>query len=565
VVGNPPFIGPARMRDALGDGYTETVRKIHNDVGESSDFVMYWWNHAAELARVGKVQRFGFITTNSLRQTFNRRVLETHMTAKNPLSLLFAVPDHPWVDSADGAAVRIAMTTGIAGVQYGLLQSVTNERIGDGDGYEVELADTRGKIQTDVTIGANVAGAAKLQANAKVSSMGVKLHGKGFLLDQKEASNLGASPLVRPYVGSRSLAQHAKEMYVIDAYGLTEKQLRVDHPHIFQILREQVFPERAQNRRATYRRNWWIFGEPRRELRAFTAGLTQATVTSRTAKHRIFRMAAVSTVFESEVVVLGLEDLHNLGILSSSAHTLWALAKGSILGPTPRYNNSICFETFPFPDASEEQKSRIRELAEQLDTHRKRQQEQHPDLTMTGMYNVLEKLRSGDALTAKEKSTHEQGLVSVLKQLHDELDKAVFDAYGWPATLSDAEILERLVALNAERAAEEAQGKTRWLRPEYQCPSDAGLEQGELAVTGASSPVETKKRAKATKHPWPKSLPDQVRVLREALTAHSGPVTVEAIARQFTRARKDRVEELLQTLVAMGQARKVGDAQFIGG
>ena len=134
------------MRQALGDGYTDTVRKVHNDVGESSDFVMYWWNHAAELTRAGKIQRFGFITTNSLRQTFNRRVLETHMTAKKPLSLLFAIPDHPWVDSADGAAVRIAMTTAGGGECQGLLQSVISEQTGPGDGYDVDLDSNRGTL-----------------------------------------------------------------------------------------------------------------------------------------------------------------------------------------------------------------------------------------------------------------------------------------------------------------------------------------------------------------------------------------------------------------------------------
>ena len=63
-----------------------------------------------------------------------------------------------------------------------------------------------------------------------------------------------------------------------------------------------------------------------------------------------------------------------------------------------------------------------------------------PRLTMTGMYNVLEKLRSGETLTDKEKTIHEQGLVSVLKQIHEELDAAVFDAYGWPVTLTDEEM-----------------------------------------------------------------------------------------------------------------------------
>ncbi len=79
IVGNPPFIGTARMREDLGDGYAETLRAAYPDVPESADFVMYWWHKAALLVRAGRVQRFGFITTNSLRQTFNRRVVEAHL------------------------------------------------------------------------------------------------------------------------------------------------------------------------------------------------------------------------------------------------------------------------------------------------------------------------------------------------------------------------------------------------------------------------------------------------------------------------------------------------------
>lgn len=80
IVGNPPFIGASRMRDALGDGYVEALWKAYPKVPQSADFVMFWWEKAAVAARTwnGKegVRRFSLITTNSLRQTFNRRVLE---------------------------------------------------------------------------------------------------------------------------------------------------------------------------------------------------------------------------------------------------------------------------------------------------------------------------------------------------------------------------------------------------------------------------------------------------------------------------------------------------------
>jgi hypothetical protein len=95
IVGNPPFIGASAMRAALGDGYTEALRGSWPAVPESADFVMYWWQRAADTVRVGEARRFGLITTNSLRQTFNRRVIEAEQRANPPLRLAFAIPDHP--------------------------------------------------------------------------------------------------------------------------------------------------------------------------------------------------------------------------------------------------------------------------------------------------------------------------------------------------------------------------------------------------------------------------------------------------------------------------------------
>ena len=246
-------------------------------------------------------------------------------------------------------------------------------------------------------------------------------------------------------------------------------------------------------------------------------------------------------------------------MLSSHIHIVWALASGAWLVDRPNYNHSDCFNKFPFPDASEDQKERIRDLAESLNAHRKRQQEQHFSLTMTNMYNVLEKLRSGEPLTEKEQVTHEQGLVSVLLQIHDELDTAVFDAYGWPTSLSDEEILERLVALNAERAAEERQGIIRWLRPYFQNPAGTGQTQTAFEQTASVSTKEKKtKRAQ-----WPKSLSEQAQAVRSTLVTLASPATPEDIAKSFSRAKVDRVDDLLETLVTLGQALQLDDGRFV--
>jgi hypothetical protein len=281
-----------------------------------------------------------------------------------------------------------------------------------------------------------------------------------------------------------------------------------------------------------------------------------------TAKHRVFQFLDASILPDQMLVITASDDAFLLGVLSSRLHVVWALAAGGRLGVgnDPRYNKTRCFEPFPFPAASDEQKQTIRALAEQLDAHRKRQQALHPDLTLTGMYNVLEKLRSGEPLTAKEKISHEQGLVAILKQLHDELDAAVFAAYGWPATLSDAEILEKVVALNRERAREEEQGLIRWLRPEYQQPHGAQVTIQDDLNLGETEAAPLTIKAKLL---WPKTLPEQVQAVRAALARAAAPITAETLARTFQRARADKVGELLETLAALGQVREVEPGSFV--
>jgi hypothetical protein len=114
IVGNPPFIGGKDIRARLGDALAEALWAAHKHMNESADFVMYWWDRAAELlTRKGTVlRRFGLVTTNSISQVFQRRVVERHLNAKKPISIVMAIPDHPWTRATeDAAAVRIAMTT----------------------------------------------------------------------------------------------------------------------------------------------------------------------------------------------------------------------------------------------------------------------------------------------------------------------------------------------------------------------------------------------------------------------------------------------------------------------
>ena len=568
VVGNPPFIGASLMRAALGDGYTEAVRSAHADLGASSDFVMYWWNHAARLVRAKKIKRFGFVSTNSIRQTFNRRVLQEHMKAADPVSILFAIPDHPWVDSADGAAVRIAMTSVASGTRDGQLFEVVSESDGAYGVATVAFRERIGKIQADLSIGADVAGAVTLRANEGLSCPGVKLHGAGFIVTPEEAAHLGLGTVpgleshIRGYRNGRDLASRPRGVMVIDLLGLTEQEVRNRFPAVYQWLVERVKPERDQNNRSTYRDNWWIHGEPRSSFRPSLRGLSRFIATVETSKHRYFQFLDASILPDNMLVCIAQDDPYVLGVLSSHLHVTWALEAGGRLGVgnDPRYNKSRCFETFPFPNTTEGAKAAIREIGEQLDAHRKARQSGHPELTITGMYNVLQLLRQGATLTEKDRQIHEKGLVAVLREIHDELDRLVSAAYGWPANIPDDEILVRLVNLNAERAQEEAAGRVLWVRPDFQAVA-GGTEQQSLDVL---RPASGKKPAtiSTAKREWPADLPDQVGAVRVALLGAGAPATAEDVARRFARVRTARITPILDTLVAMGQARITPDGRY---
>ncbi|MBD8877763.1 class I SAM-dependent DNA methyltransferase [Roseibium polysiphoniae] len=571
IVGNPPFIGASRLRDSLGDGYVEALWKAYPKMPQSADLVMFWWDKAALAARgfdrkkAKGTRRFGLITTNSLRQTFNRRVLEPHLNdPKKPLSLLFAIPDHPWVDTQFGAAVRISMTVGAAGNRAGQLLSVATEskERSEADGRLVTFDHQIGKVFANLQIGADVAGARSLTANANLAHRGMQLIGSGFILRPAEAKALGlgtmpeASAHIRSYRNGRDLTSAPRDVMVIDLFGLTEAQVRERFPAVYQHVLDNVKPERDLNNRDSYKRNWWIHGEPRRDLRRALKGLPRYIATVETMKHRVFQFLDADILPDNMLVAIALDDAAKLAVLSSKHHVVWSLAAGGRLGVgnDPRYNKSRCFDPFPFPDLTETQLTILRTLGEELDAHRKKQQAAHPKLTLTQMYNVLEKLRAGETIEGKD--NYDQGLIGILKDIHDRIDAAVAEAYGWPENLTDEEILFKLVDLNKERAAEEASGHIRWLRPDYQNPegkqAEAKAKQAEMDV-GAAIKVE--------KSPWPKALPEQISAVREALE-DMGEATPEQIARRFQRARTTSVEPLLASLAALGQAQVTEDGRY---
>jgi hypothetical protein len=557
IVGNPPFVAGQNFREEYGDAYAEALWKTYPHISGGADLVMYWWDRAADIltAKGTKLRRFGFITTNSITQDLPRRVLKRHMEAKTPISLLMVIPSHPWSKATrDSAAVRIAMTVAVKGKHKGVLRTVVGEADLDTDEPVIDFFEELGAINPDLTVGVNVTTAVKLNGNLGMCHDGVKLHGRGFIIAPNEAAHLGLGKrpslerYIRPYRNGRDLTATPRGVMVIDLFGLEADEVRHRYPEVYQHVLATVKSEReAQLARSqtkdaeAYAKLWWLFGKPRQELRPALAQLKRYIATVDTAKHRLFQFLNSNIICDDKAVVIASDDAFILGVLQSKVHIAWSLRTGGWLGAgnDSVYVKSKVFDPFPFPLCDNALKTRIRTVAEQLDAFRKARQEEHPGLTLTQMYNVLEKLRSGLALNADEERIRVQGIIGTLKDYHEDLDRLVFQAYGWPQDLSDEEILARLVALNAERAAEEKRGIVHWLRDEYQIPRfGRGADKQAAVEEGAQKSADLIVLEKEQKRSFPTSAIEQAAEVFAALAAARGPVDAASIASSYKQGKK---------------------------
>ena len=566
IVSNPPFIGNRRMRDMLGDGYTEALRQVYKDIPDTVDFVMYWWHKSAEYLRHGTSKCFGLITTNTISQARLRHVIDFHLQHKSPVRVNMAIPDHPW--SEGGAAVRIAMTVVSLSTldqmdKQSKLGTLIKEVKGSALEEEVDIVNISWQdvetIHSDLRCGANLNTAISLQSNSSLCFDGMKPYGEGFFLEKSDLLTFTENDrkIIKPYINGRDIAQSSRNIYVIDCFNLTDQYIAENHPKIYQWLLEKVRPSRSVQRDQKIKRLWWIFERNRPELRKAIASIERYIVSVKVSKHRYFIFVDSHIIPDQKVISIPINDAYDLGILSSAIHVLWSLACGGILGPTPVYAQTTCFDPFPFPDPTDTQKQKIRELGDRLDSHRKRVQAAHPEVTITAMYNLMEKLRNGETLDDKDKAFNAKALVSTLKQIHDELDLTVFGAYRWE-DLGNGEvrsenveemILERLVKLNADRAEEEENGLIRWLRPEYQAPETIQTTQTTLDI-----PAETITPIVLAQQELPKAFKDQLAAIRDLLRTQGGEWTVDAIAQQFKNASRSesKIQDAIDALETLG-------------
>jgi len=492
IVGNPPFIGNKRLRAELGDAYTKAVFDTYGDrLPATSDFCCYWFEKARELIAEGKCRRAGLLATTGSKQISSRRAFE-HIQETG--KIFFAISDRDWFDA--GTAIRICM------VGFGGADMTDKPTL---DGKEVA------RINADLSTGLDTTGKQYLHANEKLCFMGTTKVGDFDIPQAQAITMLSAvnphgkpnSDVLRPFRNGSDLVQADSQRWIVDFGVGTPIESASLYAEPFKHVVEFVKPERMKNNRKTRAQHWWLLGETLPAFRKATGVLPRYIGTARVAKHRLFVWQDSPVLPDSKVIAIAFGDDFHFGILQSQLHIIWTNATQALHGgERPTYNPTECFETFPFPRQAPKEEAAIAAAAQELNALRERwlnppEWTQPRTLEFKGTVGgawsryidattVKEITLPGqDTLPENERKKIQVGTVRYpllepcdadcatklqdrtltklynerpawLDLAHKKLDAAVAAAYGWPADLSDEAILEKLLALNLERAAEEA-------------------------------------------------------------------------------------------------------------
>lgn len=467
IIGNPPFLGGKMLISNLGEATVSAIFKAYaGRVPREADFVCYWFQKASEAIAAERLDRAGLVATNSIRGGANREVLK-HI--RNHGVIFDAWDDEPWMQ--DGAAVRVSI------VNFGALDEAAPIYFDGKPALEIfpDLTARTGSSGVDLTR------AVRLSQNRYIAFMGDTKGGafdipgttaRGWLEEPLNPNGRPNSDVLKPWINGLDITRRPRDMWIIDfGWESTEQQAALFEAP-FGHIRSTVFPEREKNRREVYKKFWWRHVEARQGMHEALSNLASCIVTPTVAKHRLFASCSKPILPDHQLIAIARDDDTTFGILHSRFHELWSLRLGTSLEDRPRYTPTTCFETFPFPEgltpdipaasyASDPRAMAIAKAAARLNELRENWLNP-PDLVqrvpevVPGYPDRVLPVDDKAAKILKDRTLTKlyNERPAWLDHAHKDLDKAVAAAYGWPADLTDDEILERLFKLNQERAAQ---------------------------------------------------------------------------------------------------------------
>jgi hypothetical protein len=466
IVGNPPYLGAKLMKRRLGVDMTNAIRRLYaGRLPGFTDLVCYWFENARTMIESGVAVRAGLVATNSIRKNTNLPVLRRVSATTR---IFEAWNEEQW--TVDGAAVDVSLICfGDAGTDPARLNG-----------------EIVGAINPDLTAGLDLTVARPLLENRNGAFLGIQKSGpfdvpgavaRAWMQEPANPNGRSNADVLKPYWNGDDLTGRPRDMWFIDLpLGLSksEASLFASPFHHIATTRDEEGRTVEQLRAALGERagpRWWEPHWPRPEMRQRIERLQRYIVTAETAQHRVFVWLSYPVLPDKNLIVIPREDDLMLGILQSRFRSAWALRKGSDLEDRPRYTHTTTFATFPFPpgmapNVAVEAARRlptaapIERAAERLNAVRngwlypEDLVESHREV-IPGFPNRI--LPRNDAareeLAARTMTALYNDPPDWLSAAHEDLDRAVAAAYGWPQNISEEEALTCLLALNQKRSA----------------------------------------------------------------------------------------------------------------
>jgi N-6 DNA Methylase len=496
IIGNPPFAGKNTLINSHREYYLDWLQTLHEGAHGNSDLVAHFFRRAFGLLRPGGC--LGLVATNTVGQGDTRQSgLRAVIGAGG--SILRVVRRLPWPGEA-------AVVVSIVHVLRGVARSPVL------DGRQVR------RVSAYLVEGDLDDSPAPLAANAGKAFVGMYLLGLGFTFDDEAAARGRASPVTEmhrltakdsrnaerifPYLGGEEVntdPRHAHRRWCIDfndfplrrermtkTWAVMDERERAqcrtrgrvpddypdpvaaDWPDLLETVDRLVKPERQAKRGSESASPWWQFLRPRPGLRAAVKGMDRLLVRALTSSNFCtFTYLPSGIVYDQTLIVFADQSVATWAVLSSGLHEVWTREFGSSLKDDSRYNVAECFDNFPCPESIT-----VPCLAEPAQAYY--------DHRAAGM------VARNEGLTKTYNRFHDPAErspdIKRMRELHHAMDVAVLRAYGWddladtaapefltattepdhryedrlfwPAPFRD-EVLARLLALNAERSAQE--------------------------------------------------------------------------------------------------------------
>lgn len=472
ILGNPPYLGGQGLSGTYGYPFCHYVKWEYEPAG-LSDLVAYFVRRIYELLRPSGFT--AFITTNSIKDGDIRKDGLEQVLAKGG-AINFAVRGIKWPGRAN-------LVVSLAAIHKGEWRG---KRVLDGQ--EVQFISAFFEDSDD--IGAPT----PLNDNINRIFMGSIFLGDGFLLDSQKAplflreqkNNTAIFPLMNGQEINSHPSQEPSRFIICLEECETLDEAEEKFPSLLEHLREFVLPVRLEQKNEGAKRKWWRYYRYNKLCYENLKTIRRYFVAARTTKHLSFSETTGGKIFTDAVYVFTTDRWDLYSVVQSTLHEVWARKYSGALKQDLRYSPSKCFDTFPFPnDLWQTANSKLAKIGEQYHEFRRSLMLQLW-LGLTNIYNLFHNRDLTPEIVAKiSKKTQEEAEsgyhdILQLRYLHRELDRAIRDDYGWDDldlehdfhefetlpendriryTISPAvrrEVLKRLLALNHQRAAEQA-------------------------------------------------------------------------------------------------------------